>query len=70
MNLRANLDRYCGNRAMNTDRPVRRRSRSPPPVALGFRLKTRMATPATTSGSCRHPPDRHEPYETPAGQLL
>ena len=47
MNLRANLDRYCGNRAMNPDRPVRRCSRSPLPVVLphGFRLSPFFAPP-------------------------
>ena len=48
MTLRSHLDRYCGLSAMmNPDQPVRRRSRSPPPVALppGFRLSPFFAPP-------------------------
>lgn len=47
MTLRSHLDRFCGLPAMEPDQPLRRRSRSPPPVALSsrFRLSPFFAPP-------------------------
>ena len=47
MSLRSHLDRFCGLRPMEHDRPLRRRSRSPHQVAApaGFRLSPFFAPP-------------------------